>query len=97
MNWSSTTSSFSTLWRWRNSRACSRVVPTGTVNSGDRPLEIRLEAQVAVRQDPDEFPFLAAVGGDRHAGDPVLLHQLERFEDPVGGGERDGIHDHPAL
>ena len=50
---------------------------------GDRPVEVGLEAQIAVGQDADQPAFLAAVLGDRHAGDPVLLHQLERFEDPV--------------
>ena len=64
---------------------------------GDRPLDVGLEAQIAVRQDADQPPFLAAVFGDRHARDAVLLHQVERFEDPVGGGERDGVDDHPAL
>ena len=51
---------------------------------GDRALEVGLEPQVAVGQDADQAPFLAAVLGDRHARDPVLLHQLERFEDAVG-------------
>ena len=46
---------------------------------------------------PDQPAFLAAVLGDRHAADAVLLHQLERFVDPVRGGERDRIHDHAAL
>ena len=64
---------------------------------GDRPVEVGLEPQVAVRQDADQPPFLAAVLGDRHARDPVLLHQIERFVDPVGGGERDRVDDHPAL
>ena len=50
---------------------------------GDRPIEVGLEAQVAVGQDADEAAFLAAVLRDRHAGDPVFLHQLERFVDAV--------------
>ncbi len=63
----------------------------------DRPLDVGLEAQVAVGQDADQPPFLAAVLGDRHARDPVALHQVERFVDPVGGGERDRVDDHAAL
>ena len=64
---------------------------------GDRAVDVGFEAQIAVGQDADEPPFLAAVLGDRHAGDAVLLHQIERFEDPMGGGERDRIDDHAAL
>ena len=87
----STTSSFSTLCWCRISRASSSVVPTGTVMSvlarhhvGDRPVDVRLEPEIAVREDADEPAFLAAVLGDRHARDAVLLHQLERFVDAVG-------------
>ena len=100
----STTSSFSTLCWCRISRASSSVVPTGTVKSGafviTSPigrLHVGLEAQVAVGQDADQPPFLAAVLGDRHARDPVLLHQVQRFVDPVGRGERDRVDDHAAL
>ena len=53
---------------------------------GDRPIEIGLEPQVAVGEDADEPAFLAAVLSDRHARDPVFLHQFERFEDPVRRG-----------
>ncbi len=86
-NAESTTSSFSTLWRWNISRAWSSVVPTGHRDEillrhdlGDRPIDARLEAQVAIGQDADEPAFLAAVLGDRHAADAVLLHQVERFD-----------------
>ena len=34
---------------------------------------------------------------DRHAGDVVALHQLERVADAVGGTQRDGLDDHPRL
>ena len=64
---------------------------------GDRPIDARFEAQVAVGQDADEPAFLVAVVGDRHAADAIALHQFERFVDLVGGRERDRIHDHPAL
>ena len=59
--------------------------------------DVGLEPQVAVGEDADQPAFLAAVVGDRHARDPILLHQVERFVDPVGGGERDRVDDHPAL
>ena len=64
---------------------------------GDRPIEVGFEPQIAVGQDADEPPFLVAVLGDRHAGDPVLLHQLERFVDAVLRRERDRVDDHAAL
>ena len=64
---------------------------------GDRPIQVRLEAQVAVGQDADQLAFLAAVGGDRHARDAVLPHQVEGLEDPVGRRQRDRVDDHPAL
>ena len=92
----STTSSFSTLCSWRICRAASSVVPTGTViscscviTSEIGRLTFGLEPEVPVGQDPDQAPFLAAVVGDRHAGDAVVLHQLQRFVDPVRRGERD--------
>ena len=47
---------------------------------GDRLRGVGLEAEVAVREDADED---AVVVGDRHAGDPVALHQLERVGDEV--------------
>ena len=53
---------------------------------GDRPVDVGLEAQVAVGEDADQPAFLAAVLGDRHARDAVLLHQVERFVDPVRRG-----------
>ena len=50
----------------------------------DRAVHVRLEPQVAIGEDADEPPFLAAVVGDRHARDAVLLHQVERFVNAVG-------------
>ena len=64
---------------------------------GDRTIEIRLEAEIPVRQDADEPAFLAAVLGDRNARDAVLPHQLVRFAYPVARGKRDRVHDHSAL
>ena len=58
---------------------------------GDRPGGVGLEAQVAIGQDADEAAFLAAVFGDRHAGDAVLLHQLERFADQRFGATVIGL------
>ena len=47
----------------------------------DRQIEIGLEAQVAVGQNADQL----AVGlGDRHAGDAVALHDIQRFADFLG-------------
>ena len=64
---------------------------------GDWTVHVGLEPEIPVRQDPAEPAFLAAVFGDRDARDPVLPHQIERFVDSVGGGQRDRIDDHPAL
>ena len=64
---------------------------------GHGPLDVGLEAQVAVGEDADEPAFLAAVFGDRHAGDAVLAHQLQRFADATAGRERDRVDDHAAL
>ena len=46
----------------------------------DRLGRVGLEAKVAVREDADED---VAVIDDRHARDPVALHQLERIGDEV--------------
>ena len=60
----------------------------------DRLPRVRLEAQVAVGQDPDEH---ARVVRDRHARDPVALHQLERVGDQVVRPQRHGLDDHARL
>ena len=64
---------------------------------GDGLLGVGLEAEVAVGQDADQAAFLAAVVGDRHAGNPVVRHQLERLVDAVRRRERDRVDDHAAL
>ena len=46
---------------------------------------------------PTSRPSFAPAFGDRHAGDAVFLHQLERFVDAMLGRQRDRIHDHAAL
>ena len=52
------------------------------------------EAEIAVREDPDEH----AVGArDRDARDAVAGHQVERVGDEVVGAERDRLDDHPRL
>jgi hypothetical protein len=84
-------------WRRSISRASSSVVPTGTVTRFslvDPLVEVVLEAQVAVRQDPDEAPGRVR---DRHARDAVGRHQVERVRDPVVGAQRDRLDDHPRL
>ena len=52
------------------------------------------EAQVAIREDPDQPPVVV---GDRDARDAVALHQLERVADEGVGRQRDGLDDHPGL
>ena len=61
---------------------------------GDRLRRVRLEAEVAVREDPDEDALLV---GDGHARDPVALHQPERVGDEVAGAQCHGLDDHPRL
>ena len=51
---------------------------------GDWTRDIGLEPEIAIRQDADQPPFLAAVLGDRDAGDAEPLHQFERFVDAIG-------------
>ncbi len=97
----STTGSFSILFRWRISSASASVVPDGR---GDevarrhqrrhRLLDVVLEAEIAVRQDPDEHPVVV---GDRDAGDLVPRHQLERLADERGRRQRHRLDDHPRL
>ena len=59
----------------------------------DGNIEARLEAQVAVSQNADEF----AVLGDGHAGNLVFAHDLESIADFVGGRHGDWIDDHATL
>ena len=60
----------------------------------DRLLEVALEAQVAIRQDPHEPTGLVR---DRDAGDVVCPHQLERVGHPIPRAERHGLDDHARL
>src|ERR1043165_4523676 len=61
---------------------------------GDRQVEARLEAQVAVGENADEL----AVGvGHRHAGDFVFLHDLQRLGDRLPRPHGDGVDDHARL
>ena len=60
----------------------------------DREIDAGLEAQVAVRENPEELPVRI---GDGNSGDPVARHQLERFGDPLLRAHRDRIDDHAAL
>ena len=61
---------------------------------GDGLRGVRLEAEVAVREDADED---AVVVDDRNAGDPIALHELERVGDEIGRPKRHGLDDHPRL
>ena len=70
----------------RMSLAFSRVTLPLTVtrfslvmSTRDRPVEVVLEAQVAVGEDADEPA--PRVLDDRDAGDAVLAHQLQRLAD----------------
>jgi hypothetical protein len=60
----------------------------------DGLLDVALEAEVAVREDPDEH---ARGIGDRNAGDLVVRHQLEGLADERVGRQRDRLDDHARL
>ena len=68
--------------------------PLGGHQRRDRLPGVLLEAEVAVREDADEA---AALLGDRHAGDVVVLHQLERIGDERGRGQGERLDDHSRL
>ena len=53
----------------------------------------RFKAQVAVGQDAHQPLALR----DRHAGDLVAAHHLERVADQLIGPDGHGVHDHAAL
>ena len=71
----------------------SDEVPRGH-QRGDGLAQVRLEAEVAIREDPDEDAVLVR---DRHTGDVVALHQLDRVGDEVVRPQRDRLDDHPRL
>ena len=60
----------------------------------DRLRSVRREAEIAVRQDPDERALLV---GDRHAGDVVRRHQVDRVGDERIAWQGDRLDDHPGL
>src|SRR5438876_8083086 len=60
----------------------------------DRPVELALELQVAIRDDADQFPRPIH---DRHAGDLETHHQLLGFAQRPVGAEGDGVHDHSRF
>ncbi len=59
----------------------------------DRLIEVALEAQIAVGEDADE----ALAARHRQAGDPVLVHDVERLADGELGRNRHRIDDHAAF
>ena len=61
---------------------------------GDREIEARLEAEVAVREDADE-PAVRVRHGD--AGDLVFLHHLQRLGDRLPRAHRHRVDDHAGL
>ena len=60
----------------------------------DRPVDVVLEAKIAIGQDPDE---LAALVRDRDAGDVVVGHELQGLGDECVGPQRHGLDDHAGL
>ncbi len=61
---------------------------------GERAVELALELQVAVRDDPDER---AGRVDDRHAADVEAAHEGHRLAQRGGRLQCDRITDHPAL
>ncbi len=83
------------------SSAPSSVVPTGAVTRpgarhdvAERCPVVRLKAQVAVGDDPDETPRIVH---DRDAADGVPRHALARVADRVLRVENDRVEDHAGL
>src|SRR2546428_710941 len=60
----------------------------------DRAVQLALELQVAVRDDPDQLPRPI---DDRHARDLEPGHQLVGLAQRAVRAQRDGIEDHPRL
>ena len=59
----------------------------------DRDAPVGEETEVAIGEDPDQLPL----PGDRHAGDVVPLHDLERLAHRQIRGKRHRIGDHAAF
>ena len=98
---SSTTSSFSTLVPRRISRACSSVVPVGTVMSPSLVISSATPRVMSSSKRRSRFvriPSKRAVrADDRHPRDAVLRHQAVGVADRGGGRERDRIDDHARF
>ncbi len=97
----STTGSFSILCRCRIAFASSRVVPTGAVTRSRAVISAETgwpvfdsKRRSRLVRMPTSTPVVV---GDRHARNPVALHQFERVGDRVTRTERDGLDDHPRL
>src|SRR2546428_205621 len=60
----------------------------------DRAVQLALELQVAVRDDPDQLPRAVH---DRHARDLEADHQLMSLAQRAVRAQRDGVEDHPRL
>ena len=61
---------------------------------GDREVEPRLESEVAIREDADQF---AVRVGDGNAADLVLLHDRHRLGDRLPRPHGDRVDDHAGL
>ena len=59
----------------------------------DRNVEAGLEAQIAIGENADQLSVLR----DRHAGNFVFAHHLQRVGNLVIRAHRHRIHDHAAL
>jgi hypothetical protein len=59
-----------------------------------RPVEVALELQITVRDDPDQTSILV---DDRHTGDAESHHERVRLAEARLGSEGDRVEDHPAL
>ena len=61
---------------------------------GDRQIEARLEAEVAVGENADQF---AVRIGDRHSRNLVLLHHLQRLGDRLPRAHGHRVDDHARF
>ncbi len=60
----------------------------------DREIESRLESQVTIGENADEFAVLV---GHWHSGNLVLLHYLQRLGDLLPGAHRHRIDNHACF
>ena len=61
---------------------------------GDRPIQIPLELQIAVGDDPHQSTVFV---DDRHTGDFEARHERTGLADRAIGSERDRVENHPTF